>query len=276
MTVPLMNYLRLQSRHLLVRRGMLLAMGLSILAVLGTHSRGGLLALAALTLVLWWRSKGKIISGAVLCVVVAGAITFMPANWEERMGTIRTYEQDSSATDRLELWGISWKLAMSRPLVGTGFTGPYQQSVVDTVQIGGNARAVHSIWFAVLGEHGFPTFFVWLALTGAGVFYAMRLVRLTRGKPELSWANDLGRMAQVSVVAYVVGGTFLSLSYWDFYWTLLVVVAAAHAIVVKELAGQGERGWRAVAASEGWKPRRAAAPVPEPGLSSWRRQGRPS
>ncbi len=267
-TLPLMNYLRIHSRHMLVRRGMLVAMGLVLLAVLGTHSRGGLVALAALTVMLWWRSKGKIISGIVIVGAVAGAITFMPANWEERMNTIRNYQQDESANDRIVMWTIAWKLAVSRPLTGVGFTGPHQQSVVDTVEVGGRARAVHSIWFETMAEHGFIVFLIWIGISVAGFLYAMRLVRMTKGRPELQWANDLGRMTQVSIVAYHVGGTFLSLQYWDFYWTLLIAVAAAHALALKEIRATGATGWRSVAATEGWKPRRPGAVVP-----AERRQG---
>jgi hypothetical protein len=111
-------------------------------------------------------------------------------------------------------------------------------------------------------------FFVWVGISVAGFLYAMRLVRLTKGRPELQWANDLGRMTQVSIVAYHVGGTFLSLQYWDFYWTLLIAVAAAHALALKEIRATSATGWRSVAAAEGWKPRRPGAVVP-----AERRQG---
>lgn len=257
-TLPLMNYLRMQSARHIVRVGLAIAMGLTLLATIASYSRGALLGLAAVTVMMWLRSKGKFVSGIVLAGCVAGAISFMPDGWTSRMNTISTYQQDESASERLVLWGISFKLALSRPLVGAGFTGPYNQSAVDTVAPGGPARAVHSIWFEMLGEHGFPTFLVWVGLTVAAAIYALRLQRMTRDRPELAWAHDLGRMAQVSIVAYLVSGTFLSLSYWDFYWTLLVVIAGAHGLARTALA-QGSPAGQAVAAMPGWR-RRAAAP----------------
>lgn len=251
-TLPLMNWLRLHSRHRGVRTGLLVAMGLTLISIVGTYSRGALLGLAAVVVVLWWRSRSKMLTGAALGLAVAGAIVFMPPQWAERMETIVNYQQDESASDRLVLWGISWKLAMSRPLTGAGFQGPYQQAVVDTVEPGGHARAVHSIWFMVLGEHGFPTFAVWLALNLVALFLAFRMVRMTRGRADLAWAHDLGRMAPVAFAAYAVGGTFLSLAYWDFFWTLLVVLAAAHTVVVRELARDGRPAAGAVTAV-GWR-----------------------
>ena len=200
-----------------------------------------MLGLVAASAVLWLRSNGKIFSGILIVAAVAGAVTFMPQAWVDRMNTLKTYEEDQSATGRLELWGISWKLALSRPLVGTGFAGPYSQNVVDTVAPGGPARAVHSIWFAVLGEHGFPTFIVWFGLTLMALFYSFRAMALARDHPEVSWAGDLGRMSHVSMAAYCVSGTFLSLSYWDFYWTLLLVVVMAYQLALREVEAKSGR-----------------------------------
>jgi len=232
-SLPLMNWLRMHSAHRIIRVGLAIVMGLTLLATIASYSRGALLALAAVVAVQWWHSRRKVVTAGVLAAVLAAAITFMPGGWTERMESIGTYQQDESASERLVLWGISWKLAMDRPLVGSGFSGPYTRDVVDRVAPDGPARAVHSIWFELLGEHGFPTFFVWLGLTVVGVWHGYRLTRLTRGRPDLAWAHDLGQMGQVSIMAYLVSGTFLSLSYWDYYWTLLVTLGASHAIVLQ-------------------------------------------
>jgi putative inorganic carbon (HCO3(-)) transporter len=252
-TLPLMNYLRLQSEHRLVRRGLAVAMGLTLLATVGSYSRGALLGLCAVAVVMWWRSHAKVVSAAVLAVVLAGAVSFMPPQWMDRMNSISQYQSDESASERLVLWGISWKLALDRPLVGTGFTGPYNRSVVDRVAPDGPARAVHSIWFELLGEQGFVTFFVWLSMTLTAAWWSQRLVRLARGRPDLSWAGDLGRMGQVSMVAYLVSGTFLSLSYWDFYWTLLVVIGATWALARRAAQPAAVPAPRADTLPRGWR-----------------------
>jgi probable O-glycosylation ligase (exosortase A-associated) len=261
-TLPLMHYLRLHSKHPLVRNLLLAAMVLTLLATVTSYSRGALLGLLGIAGMMWFRSKRKVVSAMVMTACLAGAITFMPGQWGERMESITSYKQDESASERLVLWGISLDLALQRPLVGSGFTGPYTRDVVDTVAPGGPARAVHSIWFELLGEHGFPTFFTWVGLSLAGLFYAIRLARMTRHRPDLAWAHDLGRMAQVSIMAYLVSGSFLSLSYWDFYWTLLVVIAAAHALAKRALAGETLPGSAGEAATvTGWR-NRAAMPRP--------------
>ncbi len=246
-SLPLMNYLRLQSAHRVVRFGLGIAMGLTLLAVVASYSRGALLGLGAVLFVLWLMSARKLLLGAGLALCLAGVVAFMPGGWSERMGGISSYQSDDSASERLVLWGISWRLALDRPLVGSGFTGPYTRAVVDRVAPGGPARAVHSIWFELLGEHGFPTFLIWAALSGVGVVQAWGLMRMARGRAELGWAGDLGRMGLVAIAAYLVSGSFLSLSYWDFYWTLLVVLAGAQVLASRARAPVPARGWRGAA-----------------------------
>jgi probable O-glycosylation ligase (exosortase A-associated) len=262
--LPLMNYLRLQSAHYLVRMGLLAASGFTLLAAVGSQSRGALVALAATATVLWWRSRRKLVSAIVLFGCIAGILAFMPDTWAERMNSILTYEDDASAMGRIRIWTASWLLALKYPFTGVGFRSMYYQHIVDLVSPELRARAVHSIYFEPLGEHGFPGFFVWLGLTLAGIYYALRLVRISRNRPELAWAGDLGRMVQVSIVAYLTGGAFLSLSYWDYYWAILLVTAAAYSLAMRTI--RAEAPVRVVAGATSW--RRSTAQGPMKGVAT--------
>jgi hypothetical protein len=64
----------------------------------------------------------------------------------------------------------------------------------------------------------------WIGISIAGAFYSRRVIKLGTGVQGLEWCVNLAKMAQVSMVAYMVGGSFLSLSYWDYYFTILVEV----------------------------------------------------
>lgn len=259
-TMPLMNYLRLHSRHRLVQLGLAAAMVFTLFSVVGSQSRGALVGLTATAGMMWLRSNRKVASGMVIVVAVAVAITFMPDSWVERMNTLNTYQADASAMGRVRIWEAAWRFAVTRPLTGGGFLASHYQNLVDQVVSGTAARAAHSIWFEVLGEHGFPTFAVWLSIIVTGVIYSQRVVRLTRDRADLKWAYDLARMAQVSIVAYAVGGTFLSLGYWDFFWTLIVVLGATLRLVNDAVASHQETG--AAAATDTWRKPGALAPKP--------------
>lgn len=226
--LPLMNYLRMESRHAIIRYGFVAAIILTIFAVVGSYSRGALLALLAMSGYFWLKTPNKIISGTLVVIALAAAIAFMPETWLDRMHSIEEYQNDPSAMGRLEIWHVAWVMATSRPLTGAGFYATYTQPVVSMFVPDARTRAVHSIWFEVLAEHGFPTFFVWLGISVAGGWYAWRIVKRVEGIPDLQWCANLARMSQVSMIAYMTGGSLLSLCYWDYYFTLLVAVAAVH------------------------------------------------
>jgi putative inorganic carbon (hco3(-)) transporter len=234
-SIPLMNYLRMESRHAIIRYGFLAAMVLSLFAVVGSYSRGAILALGAVAAYFWLKGSNKLISGILMAIVLVTAITFMPESWFDRMHTISQYQTQGSAEGRLEVWHTAWLIAVARPLIGGGFQATYWQPIVDQFLPGAGARAVHSIWFEVLGEHGFLTFFVWVGIIIAGAIYARRTIRLATGVPGLEWCAKLAKMAQVSTVAYIAGGSFLSLGYWDYYFTILIAVMAVYQHVTATL-----------------------------------------
>jgi probable O-glycosylation ligase (exosortase A-associated) len=236
-----MNYLRIESKHAIIRYGFIAAMALTLFAVVGSYSRGAFVALAAVAGYFWLKSPNKIVSGTLLAILLVVALAFMPATWIERMHSIEEYQQDASAAARLEVWHTAWVMATSRPLVGGGFFATYWQPVVSLFVPGAGTRAVHSIWLEVLGEHGFPTFFVWVGMSIAGAVYARRTIKRATGVPGLEWCVTLAKMTQVSMIAYLVGGSFLSLCYWDYYFTILVAMSAVDQHVTATLGSTSER-----------------------------------
>ncbi len=120
-SLPLMNYLRMESKHAIIRIGFAVTMGLTLFAVVGTYSRGALVALAAVSFYFWCKSSHKIILAIAMIIVIGGAIASMPATWVERMHTIENYQQDRSTVGRFEIWNVAWVMAKTRPLVGSGF-----------------------------------------------------------------------------------------------------------------------------------------------------------
>jgi probable O-glycosylation ligase (exosortase A-associated) len=229
-TVPLLNYLRMNSKMRIVQVGCSVMIALCVISVFASYSRGGLLGLFAMSAFLWLKSRAKIMPAVALGIALFTGFYFMPQRWIDRMNTIETYSEDESAQSRLGMWHAAMAIASQRPF-GAGFMGPYNQGVVNDYYPGIQARAVHSIYFEVIGEHGYIVFFFWALVP----LFAWRnggwIIKYTRDRPDLKWAGDLARMIQVSLIGYCVGGTFLSLSYWDFYFTLVAVLAATRMLV---------------------------------------------
>ena len=232
-SIPLMNYLRMTTPYPWVKRFLLLMMAMSAVAAAGTQSRGAFLAMAAMGGFMWWRSPRKL-PGLVVTVVAAVALlAFMPQSWHDRMSTIQTYQDDGSAMGRIHAWQTAANVANDR-IFGAGYS-MYSQSVFNIYSPSGSnsafdasiARAAHSIYFQVLGEHGYIGLFLFMMiwLTAWGI--AGRLRKIGNDPPQAAWLHPLASMLQVSLVGYAVGGAFLSLAYFDLPYNVVLTLVVA-------------------------------------------------
>ena len=226
MCVPLLYYLSLQMTKGWIKWGFYLAMLLCSAAAIGSQSRGAFLAVIAMVGALSLKSKHKFALTAALIALAPVFLAFMPESWWERMETIRTYEEDTSAMGRIIAWKMAWNIAMDR-ITGAGFATA-TRFIYDLYSpiAGSQVLVAHSIYFQVLGDHGFIGLFLYLALWYATYRMAGRLKQLTANSPDKVWIRDLGRMIQVSLIGFFVGGAFLSLAYWDVPLYFLVIVVA--------------------------------------------------
>ena len=237
MTVPLFRYLQLQSANRWVRRGCVLAMFLCVAAALGSQSRGALLAIGAMSSFLWLKSRNKAMIGIILVLAVPLVFLVMPESWTSRMNTIKTYDQDESALGRINAWWMAWNLALDRFPIGGGFA-VYELDVFARYAPIPEPRAAHSIYFQVLGEHGFGGLFLFMTIWGLAWICANAILRKARDRKDLEWARDLAAMSQVSLIGYLVGGAFLSLSYFELPFYIVVLLVVLRRIVDAEVAAR--------------------------------------
>jgi putative inorganic carbon (hco3(-)) transporter len=223
MILPLMHYLRTTSPNKWIRLGLLVSMILCAFSIVGSQSRGALVGGIAMTLFLWLKAKRKLVTGAILVVMLPLLIAFMPTQWYERMQTIETYEADESAMGRIETWKMALRLANDK-LMGGGFELWTDETFDRYTPQKTNSHDAHSIYFKVLGEHGWVGLVLFICIGLSAWRTGAKIVRQTRHQPELEWLSSLARMIQVSLAAYATGGAFLGLSYFDLYWHLVAML----------------------------------------------------
>lgn len=223
--IPLMRYLQLQANKYWMRWGLSAMMLLCAVASLGTHSRGALLAIAAMALFLWAKSPKKLGFGIAMIIAGAAMIAFMPEHWTSRMNTIENYQQDSSAMGRINAWWTALNIAQNR-ITGAGFDMYTPQIFAIFSPEPERLHAAHSIYFQVLGEHGFVGLIIFMAIWVSVWRTASTVIALSGKSAETLWCKHLAAMCQVSLVGYAVGGAFLSLAYFDLPYNLLVIVFA--------------------------------------------------
>lgn len=236
MTLPLLRYLHSQAKHQYLRWAINGATGLWLLAILGTQSRGAFVAMGCMMLFLWIKSKNKLITGFLLLFVAGVSIAFMPASFKERMNSIQDYNEDASFQGRVTMWKFAIDLTKDRPILGGGFDAFYDEGLRNRyLPPGVPGRAVHSVYFEVLGEHGYPGLLLFLLMGVTAFFTCSRIQWLTARRPDLNWANRLAAMLQVCLVGYAVNGLTLNLATYDLYYTLLAMVVINRYLVAKAI-----------------------------------------
>ena len=194
MVMPLMFYLSSTVQNKLIKLGLFGAAMLSLVAVLGSQSRGALLAVVAMSVFLWLKSRKKIIFGAVLFGGLVTAVMFMPDVWEHRMRSIENYEEDTSAMGRINTWTMAYNLANARPIVGGGFEMYTRRTFQEYAPNPEDVHSAHSIYFQMLGEHGYVGLALFLALGCMGWITARRVIARSRDAPGTSLGRPAGAL----------------------------------------------------------------------------------
>ena len=236
MVLPLFRYLQLHTDNRWIRRACLAALVLCTASAVGSQSRGAFVALAAMGAFLWAKSRQKGLVGILALTVIPIAWWLMPDTWSDRMGTIQSYDQDGSALGRINSWWMAWNLAVDRFPIGGGFA-IYEPDVFARYAPDPNTVLVaHSIYFQILGEHGFFGLFLFLGVFVFTWLNGSWIIRNAKGRADLVWARDLAAMCQVSLVGYAVGGAFLSLTYFDLPYYIVVMMIILRGIVRQGIA----------------------------------------
>lgn len=230
---------------------------------LSTYSRGGFLSIGAVSAIWFWRSPHKLKTLFAVLIAAALILPVLPQQFWDRMSTITAPadQRDDSQQSRLHFWQVAVAMANDRPLTGVGHAGyprAYNQYDWTEGRFFTN-RAVHSAWFGVFAELGYPGLLLFLLI----VFSAMRAcrrVRLAAKRGELE--GPLGAYAvafESSLVAFIVGGSFVSFQYCEMLWHYFALTIALERVAVSEMAAQ-----RAVKAAEQPAPvAPQASPEPE-------------
>lgn len=219
-----------------IRLGFLIAIPLSVLTVIGTMSRAGLLALATLALIVALLQRRPLLWTAGL--MLAGVLTYnfapMPAGYMDRVSTITTYREvnEGSALSRLHFWRIAVKMAAANPLgVGLRQYDRAYDAYDDSGGAYGFARAVHNSHLQMLAEFGYAGFAVWILTflyaisTGLRIrFAAAKLAGLT--DEERTFFVSMSTALVASMCAFIVGGTFIAAATNELTWLTFAGLAA--------------------------------------------------
>ena len=235
MILPLIQFLASQTRSRWMRLGLNGAMGLDIVSILCTYSRGAFLGLAITLFAFWLKARRRLLSGIVAVCVLGTVLTFLPSTWYERMYTIDDYQHDESAQGRINSWVFAIKIAADH-FTGGGFR------VVDNsalyfryIPYADVVHNFHSIYFEMLGEHGYVGLILFLSLIIVALATAQSIIRASRKHADLAWAAQLASAIQVAIVGYCAAGSFVNLGFYDLFYALLAILTSTRVLVTQHV-----------------------------------------
>ncbi|HBC56627.1 MAG TPA: putative O-glycosylation ligase, exosortase A system-associated [Gammaproteobacteria bacterium] len=205
------------------------AAGLTLLAILFTYSRGALIGLAALVGYMLLASNRRFLLAAMAVVLIVAGIAYAPDRFIERASTIQTYKEDNSAMQRIQAWGVAFNIAKERPLTGGGFRLAY---IDDDIWLSyasflgewnNIARAAHSLYFQVLGQHGFLGLFLYMALLLATYRTLSKTARTFKKDSEHYWISSFAKGLRYGMFAFAATGAFLSVAYFDLAFLFIIL-----------------------------------------------------
>ncbi len=264
MVLPLMGYLFYTEQRRWLKLALLGAIGLTLLAIIASYSRGTYLGVAAAGFVFWLRSRYRISLAAVGTVAVIAVAVVFSDKIDEEIKSIGQYQEDASTASRFVMWNYGVKIALDNPVTGGGFdvfhyTPLYprfglrlcsswealvarNEGLCLMKDSGTNA---HSIYFEVLGEHGFVGFGIFLSLIGMTLLIGQRIINRTKKNPDLYWATKMAEMVQLAVISYSIAGAFYNRAFFDLFYHLVAIMCILSVLLAKLPAMQPARQvWR--------------------------------
>jgi O-antigen ligase len=226
------------------------------LAFVNSGSRGGFVALVAVTAFIVVRYNAialrwRVAATALVTVVILGAAS---ERYWTQMSTILS-DADYNRTDesgRLQIWSRGIGYMFQNPILGVG---PHNfqaaegrlSAFSDRQQLGVGVRwnAPHNTYLQAGAELGFPGLAIFLLLIGSAFAALGRtsrweraLIRAGEDRPQLAPALT------ASLIGFVVGAFFLSLAYSEILFTLVALAVGLQKVTVPAGPRVAQRGVR--------------------------------
>lgn len=230
MCIPFTLYLiSLYKDKFLFKWGLVGAIGVSVIFILGSDSRGGLLGLLVLAGYYFLKSNKKGVLTLAFLVVGAVGLSLMDASWFERMNTITDATEDGSFMGRVIAWKFAILMAINDPLTGGGFdaiayrptwSGLMSQwsmlSFIETPypQTG---HVAHSIYFQVLGDLGIVGFVLFFSI----IWKAFKV--MGKMAENNDWTAEVAIYLKLSIICFLTAGAALSVAYNEIMFMLIGV-----------------------------------------------------
>ena len=195
----------------------------AVMAPIGTVARTAMVGFAVVFICIWLRSTHKFLIGSAIALVVVVVLSLTSASWFDRMSTVENPTAEASAAGRLLIWKWTWNYVLEHPQ-GGGFDVfrinviEYKSGENNGVPLVERGRAFHSMYFEVLGEHGFVGFGLFISIIVTTILYLRDTLRKTRNVPGLEWCNSLAFAMLAAFLSIIACGAFIGIAFQPVVW----------------------------------------------------------
>jgi hypothetical protein len=215
-----------------LRGVLLLGIGLSVVGVIATYSRGGFLTLAVISALyisaLLRRPRERHWAMLALCCAFA-AIPFLPGDYVMRLGTITDIEADTSGSAQ-ERWGdmaAAVEYMVFNPVVGAGLG----MDMLALNEVRGPAwKEVHNVYLQYGVDLGIPGLVLFVLLL-RGALRCARRAQLA-GASRMPELFHLAEGIRISLIAFAVAAFFHPVGYHFYFYYFAGLAVAAGSIAM--------------------------------------------
>lgn len=235
MALPMLVSIYTSEQRKIFRRAMLIVIPLTVLTIIMTYSRGGFLSLTAVICAVTWRSRNRwLVIGLVGAACLVG-INFIPAEWFERISSIKDYEEDGSAMGRLRAWATGSRMALANPLFGVGFTNFQQYYARYAANSWEHVRVAHNSYIQIWAECGTISLVLYLSMIFLSFKDIWAIRREARQRYFSSWIISYATMFEASFACFLVGSTFLNRAHFDLFYHFVAITVVFGRIAREEM-----------------------------------------
>jgi len=200
-------------------------------SVIASGSRGGMLGIAVVIIVMFLWSKRKLWGAVMISLMVLSAPLLLTERDIERFQNIGSV-YDTTGMNRLERWSKGIIMFKENPVFGVGFEN---WAEADWRMFNGTGAECHNIFIECISELGLAGLVTFLML----LFYTFKNNRETRElsiNDENRFVYNMAKSLDIALIAYLVTGFFVTVLYYPYFWVNLGMTVALNTVAKKKYA----------------------------------------
>ncbi len=212
------------------RKWLILAIPItSFMTVLASSSRGDYLALVAGFLWLAFAAKGRrLFTGFFVICILGIGYWGMPTKMIERF-TMAGDTNDYTSYTRETRWKAGFEIFRDHPVIGigTGSWVPYYIKNYPREDGREGWGLPHNSFIEVIGDYG-SVGLLFIILIFGGMFFLNKRTRDMANRYDDQVPFWLSRGFDAATIAYIVGGSFMSVFYYPYVWVHAAMIISLH------------------------------------------------